>query len=112
MKFQWEDQSLNHLNPLLVLIEAVNKTRIDCGIEADVWLHPAYEEAFEGSPNLVSSARLNVIRRAIEELYRQKGLHPPPSSVLGNVFPGETGQDSHIADMRKALDDLVVTCSE
>ena len=122
LKFVWEDDLSNtsgsnsaqrQIKPthLPQIREAINRLVLDCGIASDPWFYTDAEVVAQiGSPGAtMSSAQLNNLRRAIEELYRQKSL-TTPSAILGNVVSGEPIDKPHVQDMRSALDNVAVTC--
>jgi len=92
--------------------QAIDLSVTACSITSDVYLQTDREAIAQiGYPGkLVSSTHVNNLRRAIEELYRQKS-QPPPGYLSGDVTTGTPILKAHINDMRRALDDLVVSCS-
>jgi len=92
--------------------QAIDLSVTACSITSDVYLQTDREAISQiGYPGkLVSSTHVNNLRRAIEELYRQKS-QPPPAYLSGDVTTGTPILKAHINDMRRALDELVVTCS-
>ncbi len=92
--------------------QAIDLSVTACSITSDVYLQTDREAISQiGYPGkLVSSTHVNNLRRAIEELYRQKS-QPPPAYLSGDVTTGTPILKAHINDMRRALDELVVGCS-
>jgi len=92
--------------------QAIDLSVTACSITSDVYLQTDREAISQiGYPGkLVSSTHVNNLRRAIEELYRQKS-QPPPGYLSGDVTTGTPILKAHINDMRRALDELVVSCS-
>ena len=92
--------------------QAIDLSVTACSITSDVYLQTDREAIAQvGYPGkLVSSTHVNNLRRAIEELYRQKS-QTPPAYLSGDVTTGTPILKAHINDMRRALDDLVVSCS-
>ena len=92
--------------------DAITKLDSDCPCTAsNPWFYTDAETISQiGSPGApITSAQLNNLRRAIEEIYRQCVL-PTPSAILGNVLSGEPIDKPHVQDMRSALDDMAATC--